>query len=109
MEPVLIRDGDYFVSLRERREAARAAQADLFVSIHADAFRNGRASGATVYMLSEKGATDEAAQWVADRENASDLIGGVSLADKDQLLAKVLLDLSQSATISASSMAGSRD
>jgi len=108
MEPVLIRDGDYFVSLKGRREAARAAEADLFVSIHADAFRNGRANGATVYMLSEKGATDEAAQWVADRENASDLIGGVSLADKDQLLAKVLLDLSQSATISASSIAGTR-
>ncbi len=108
MAPVLIRDGDYFVSLRGRREAARDAQADLFVSIHADAFRNGRARGATVYMLSEKGATDEAAQWVADRENASDLLGGVSLSDKDQLLAKVLLDLSQSAAISASSTAGTR-
>ena len=108
MEPLLIRDGDYFVPLRDRREMARSAQADLFVSIHADAFRNGRATGATVYMLSQKGATDEAAQWAADRENASDLIGGVSLSDKDQLLAKVLLDLSQSATINASSMAGTR-
>ncbi len=108
MEPLLIRDGDYFVRLRDRREMARSAQADLFVSIHADAFRNGRATGATVYMLSQKGATDEAAQWAADRENASDLVGGVSLSDKDQLLAKVLLDLSQSATINASSMAGTR-
>lgn len=108
MEPLLIRDGDYFVSLQDRRELARSAQADLFVSIHADAFRNGRASGATVYMLSEKGATDEAARWAAERENASDLVGGVSLSDKDQLLAKVLLDLSQSASISASSVAGTR-
>lgn len=108
MEPLLIRDGDYFVRLKDRREMARTAQADLFVSIHADSFRSRRASGATVYMLSQKGATDEAAQIVADRENASDLIGGVSLADKDELLAKVLLDLSQSAAISASSMAGTR-
>jgi N-acetylmuramoyl-L-alanine amidase len=108
MEPLLIRDSDYFVPLRDRREMARSAQADLFVSIHADAFRNGRASGATVYMLSEKGATDEAARWAAERENASDLIGGVSLSDKDDLLKRVLLDLSQSATISASSTAGTR-
>lgn len=108
MQPVLIRDGDYFVSLQDRRKIARSAQADLFVSIHADAVRGGRASGATVYMVSEKGATDEAARWAAERENASDLIGGVSLSDKDQLLRRVLLDLSQSATISASSTAGTR-
>ena len=108
MEPLLIRDGDYFVSLRQRSERARDAQADLFVSIHADAFRNGAARGATVYVLSEKGASDEAARRLAERENASDLIGGISLADKDQLLARVLLDLSQSAAITASSAAGSR-
>jgi len=108
MEPLLIRDGDYFVSLRQRSERAREAQADLFVSIHADAFRNGAARGATVYVLSEKGASDEAARRLAERENASDLIGGISLADKDQLLARVLLDLSQSAAITASSSAGSR-
>lgn len=108
LEPLLIRDGDYFVSLRERSERARTAQADLFVSIHADAFRNAQAQGATVYVLSGKGASDEAARRLAERENASDLIGGISLADKDQLLAKVLLDLSQSAAISASSAAGHR-
>lgn len=108
MEPLLIRDGDYFVSLRDRSERARNAQSDLFVSIHADAFRNGNARGATVYVLSEKGASDEAARRLAERENASDLIGGISLSDKDQLLARVLLDLSQSASISASSTAGSR-
>jgi len=108
MEPLLIRDGDYFVSLRQRSERAREAQADLFVSIHADAFRNGAARGATVYVLSEKGASDEAARRLAERENASDLIGGISLSDKDQLLARVLLDLSQSAAITASSAAGSR-
>jgi N-acetylmuramoyl-L-alanine amidase len=108
MEPLLIRDGDYFVSLRQRSERAREAQSDLFVSIHADAFRNGAARGATVYVLSEKGASDEAARRLAERENASDLIGGISLSDKDQLLARVLLDLSQSAAITASSAAGSR-
>lgn len=108
MEPLLIRDGDYFVSLGDRRDIARTAQADLFVSIHADAYRNGQASGATVYMLSEKGATDEAARWAAERENASDLIGGVSLSDKDDLLRRVLVDLSQSAAISASSVVGTR-
>jgi len=108
MEPLLIRDGDYFVSLRERSEMAREAQADLFLSVHADAFRSERARGATVYVLSGKGASDEAARRLAERENASDLIGGISLADKDQLLARVLLDLSQSAAISASSAAGRR-
>jgi N-acetylmuramoyl-L-alanine amidase len=108
MEPLLTRDGDYFISLRERSEMARNAQADLFVSVHADAFRNAHARGATVYVLSEKGASDEAARRLAERENASDLIGGISLADKDQLLARVLLDLSQSAAISASSTAGTR-
>jgi len=108
MQPMLVRNGDYFVSLRERTELARRAEADLFVSVHADAFRDDRARGATVYALSSKGATDEAARRLAERENASDLIGGVSLSDKDQLLARVLLDLSQSAAISASTAAGQR-
>ena len=108
MRPVLVRDGDYYLPHRERMGRAHQAEADLFVSIHADAFRNARAKGATVYVLSERGATDEAALRLAERENASDLIGGVSLADKDQLLARVLLDLSQSAAISASSSAGDR-
>jgi N-acetylmuramoyl-L-alanine amidase len=106
MRPLLIRDGDYFVSLRERTERARSAQADLFVSIHADSHRDARVTGATVYALSEKGASDEAAQRLAHRENASDLIGGVTLGDKDPMLARVLFDLSQSAAISASTAVG---
>jgi N-acetylmuramoyl-L-alanine amidase len=108
MEPLLIRDSDYFVSLANRSERARNARADLFVSIHADAFRNGSARGATVYVVSEKGASDEFAKRLAERENASDLIGGISLGDKDPVLRRVLLDLSQSAAISASSAAGHR-
>lgn len=106
MRPLLIRDGDYFVTLRGRMERARKARADIFVSIHADAFRDARARGATVYALSASGASSEAARWLAERENAADLIGGVELNDKDDVLASVLLDLSQSATISASLQAG---
>ncbi|MBN1239901.1 MAG: N-acetylmuramoyl-L-alanine amidase [Gammaproteobacteria bacterium] len=105
---VLTRDGDYFIELDRRREIAREAQGDLFVSIHADAYRNSSATGATVYVLSEKGASDEVARRAAARENASDLIGGVSLADKDPILRQVLLDLSQNAAMSASTIAGER-
>jgi len=108
MHAVLIRDGDYFVSHRKRMQIAHEAQADFFISIHADSYRDRAATGATVYVLSEKGATDEAAQLLAQRENASDMVGGVSLADKDQMLARVLLDLSQSAALSASTAAGQR-
>jgi N-acetylmuramoyl-L-alanine amidase len=108
MRAVMIRDGDYFVSHRKRMEIAHQAQADFFISIHADSYRDSDAKGATVYVLSEKGASDEAAQLLAQRENASDLIGGVSLADKDQMLARVLLDLSQNAALSASTAAGQR-
>ena len=108
MRAVLVRDGDYFVSHRKRMEIAHEAHADFFISIHADAYRSADAKGATVYVLSEKGATDEAALRLAQRENASDLIGGVSLADKDKLLARVLLDLSQSAALNASTAAGQR-
>jgi len=81
------------------------AKADLFVSVHADSIRNPAVSGASVYVLSERGATDESARWLAERENAADLMGGVSLTDKDNTLASVLLDLSQSANISASMVA----
>lgn len=102
MVPLMIRDGDYFVSLRDRINKARIYKADLFISIHADAFPDQRAKGASVYALSQRGATNEAARMLASRENAADLIGGVSLDDKDQLLASVLLDLSQNATIEAS-------
>lgn len=108
MRAVLIRTGDYYVSHRRRMQLAHEAQADLFVSIHADAYRDSSAKGATVYVLSEKGASDEASQLLAQRENASDLLGGVSLSDKDQVLARVLLDLSQNAALSASMAAGQR-
>ncbi len=96
---ILTRDGDRFVSLRNRVKKARAAQADLFVSLHADSFKNPRAHGASVYALSLSGASSEAARWIAEKENASDLLGGISLDDKDDLIASVLLDLSQTATI----------
>ncbi len=102
MRPVLIRTGDYYIGLRERVEKARRQGADLFMSIHADAFRNRQVRGASVYALSEKGATTEAARWLANQENAADLIGGVSLEDKDDLVATVLLDLSQTATVESS-------
>ncbi|HEX6995156.1 MAG TPA: N-acetylmuramoyl-L-alanine amidase [Gammaproteobacteria bacterium] len=105
---LLTRDGDYYVGLDRRREIAREAQADLFISIHADSYRDPNARGATVYVLSEKGASDEVARRLAARENAADTIGGVSLADKDPVLQRVLLDLSQSAAISASTAAGER-
>ena len=105
MKAVLTRNGDYFVPLRERMQRARAQQADLFVSIHADAVLDRRVDGSSVYILSQRGASDEASRWLAERENASDLIGGVSLDDKDDVLASVLLDLSQSAALSASETA----
>ncbi|HTX24273.1 MAG TPA: N-acetylmuramoyl-L-alanine amidase [Steroidobacteraceae bacterium] len=108
MRAVLTRDRDEFLPLRERMRRARAAKADLFVSIHADSVRDRHVSGSSVYVLSERGATDEAARWLAERENAADLMGGVSLADKDSRLASVLLDLSQSANISASMTAAQR-
>ncbi|HEX5339615.1 MAG TPA: N-acetylmuramoyl-L-alanine amidase [Gammaproteobacteria bacterium] len=105
---VLTRDGDYYLKLRERIERARAAHADIFVSIHCDASRGHDADGATVYALSQHGASSEHARWIADRENDADLIGGVSLSDKTNMLASVLLDLSQTATISASLDVGGR-
>jgi N-acetylmuramoyl-L-alanine amidase len=105
MRAVLTRDGDYFVPLRDRMRRARAQQADLFVSIHADSIRDRTVDGSSVYILSQRGATDEASRWLAERENASDLIGGVSLDDKGDVLASVLLDLSQSASLSASQVA----
>jgi N-acetylmuramoyl-L-alanine amidase len=108
MRAVLTRDGDYFLTLRQRMQRARAARADMFVSVHADSVRNPDVSGASVYVLSEKGATDEQARWLAERENAADLKGGVSLDDKDQTLASVLLDLSQSASITSSMYAAER-
>jgi N-acetylmuramoyl-L-alanine amidase len=108
MRAVLTRDGDYFVPLRERINRARQHQADMFVSIHADSVNDNHVSGASVYTLSPKGATNEAARWLADRENAADMVGGVSLDNKSGVLASVLLDLSQGATMGASMEAASR-
>ena len=102
MRAVLTRNRDEFLVLRDRIGRARRAKADMFISIHADSIANRDVSGASVYVLSEHGATNEAARWLADRENAADLMGGVKLDDKDKQLASVLLDLSQSANISAS-------
>ena len=102
MRGVLIRDGDYFIPLGERTAKARKAHADLFISIHADAFISPEAKGSSVFALSEHGATSAAARWLAKTENDADLIGGVNLAVKDPNLARTLLDLSQTATISDS-------
>ena len=102
MRAILIRDGDYFIPLGGRVEKARKAHADLFVSIHADAFVKSTARGSSVFALSEHGATSASARWLAKKENEADLIGGVNLAVKDPYLARTLLDLSQTATISDS-------
>ena len=102
MRAVLTRDSDYFIPLHGRVVKARNMQADLFVSIHADAFTNPAARGSSVFALSERGATSASARYLAKKENESDLIGGVSLDDKDPVLARILLDLSQNATINDS-------
>ncbi len=102
MRAVMIRDNDRFIPLAERARMARAAQADLFISIHANSIEKGKASGASVYTLSPNGASSEHAKLMAAKENSADLIGGVTLDDKDHLLASVLLDLSQTATIQTS-------
>lgn len=104
---VLTRDADRFVSLRNRVKKAREAEADIFISLHADSFHKSYVKGASVYALSLSGASSEAARWIAKKENSSDLIGGISLDDKDDLIASVLLDLSQSATIQDSLELGS--
>ncbi len=105
MKAVLVRDSDIYVDHRARTSFARRHKADLFVSVHADAVSDRRASGASVYALSLKGASDEAAKQLAERENTS--VGGVSLQDKDDVLASVLIDLSQNASLSASLDVGS--
>ncbi len=102
LKAYLTRDSDYFIPLTQRYQKARKAKADLFVSIHADAFTNPSASGSSVFVLSQRGASSQAAKWLANQENAADLVGGVRLHDKDDTLASVLLDLSQSATMKAS-------
>jgi N-acetylmuramoyl-L-alanine amidase len=108
MRGMLTRDGDYFVPLAERVHKARRVQADLFISIHADAFREPHARGSSVFALSERGATSAAAKWLAQKENSADLIGGVDLDRRDPVLARTLLDLSQTAQISDSLKVGRR-
>lgn len=98
----LTRSSDIYLNLRQRLSIARSRQADMFIAIHADAYKQKSAAGASVYALSLRGATSEAARWLADRENYSELMGGVALDDKSFLLKSVLLDLSQTATLHAS-------
>ena len=102
MKAVLTRKGDYFLRLRKRISEARKYKADLFVSIHADAFRDPKVHGSSVYVLSQRGSSSEHARWLAEQENASDMIGGVSLDNKENVLVSVLLDLSQTASLEAS-------
>jgi N-acetylmuramoyl-L-alanine amidase len=102
MRAMLTRNGDFFVPLNTRVQKARSVNADLFVSVHADAFIRPTAGGSSVYVLSERGATSTAAKWIANKENASDLIGGVNIKGTDAQLAKVLLDLSTTAQINDS-------
>ena len=102
MRAVLVRDRDVFIPLDQRYMIAREAQADLFISVHADAAHNRAASGASVYVLSLRGASSQAARWLADQENAADLVGGIELDARDKNLATVLLDLSQNATMRVS-------
>lgn len=105
MRAILTRDSDIFLAHRVRIRRARDQKADMFISIHADAFTDRSVAGSSVYVLSPRGASDEAALWLAERENAADLLGGVSLEDKSDVLASVLLDLSQGAAMSASANA----
>jgi N-acetylmuramoyl-L-alanine amidase len=107
-KPTMIRSGDYYVSLKGRRDLARQRQADLFVSIHADAFKRREAHGASVYALSTQGATSTTARYLAQRENSSDLVGGVTLSDKDDVLAGVLADLSMTSTLDNSLKLGDK-
>ena len=108
---VLVRTGDYYITLKKRRDIAREKRADLFISIHADAFTSPKAHGASVFALSRRGATSETARFLAKRENEADLIGGVgsvNLADKDKVLAGVLVDLAMTATLTRSMKIGDK-
>jgi N-acetylmuramoyl-L-alanine amidase len=103
---VLTRTGDYYIGLRTRLDIARKYQGDMFIAIHADAHEHLTACGVGVYALSQRGATSEAARWLAKHENASEFVGGLDLADKDQVLRSVLIDLSQTQSITASLQMG---
>ena len=106
MRAMLTRDDDYYVALNARVQKARRVQADLFISLHADAFTTPTARGASVFALSDRGATSAAARWLAQRENEADLIGGVNLDNREPMLAKTMLDLSQTAQINDSLRVG---
>lgn len=107
MRAMMTRDADFFVPLRQRVEKARRVQADLFISIHADAFTNPNARGASVYALSERGATSEAARWIANKENAADVVGGVNVRHNDAQVLRALMDMSTTAQINDSLKLGS--
>ena len=107
MRAFLTRDGDYFVPLGTRVEKARRVQADLFVSIHADAFTTPKASGASVFALSQSGASSTAARWLANKENQADLVGGLNVGKQDRELQRALLDMSTTAQINDSLKLGS--
>jgi len=102
IKPILIRNKDIYMSLRQRINKARKYKADLFISIHADAAKNKKAKGSSIYILSQHGASSEAAKWLANKENSVDLVGGASIDDKEEDVAQVILDLSQSAAIATS-------
>jgi N-acetylmuramoyl-L-alanine amidase len=104
---MMTRDADFFVPLHQRVQKARRVQADLFISIHADAFITPKARGASVYALSERGATSTAARWIANKENAADLVGGVNIKHTDQHVVRALLDMSTTAQINDSLRIGS--
>ena len=107
MRPFLTREGDYFVPLDRRVSKARQVEADLFISIHADAFIQPHAKGASVFALSQQGATSSTARWMANKENSSDLIGGINIKIKDKQVAHLLLDMSTTAQINDSLRVGS--
>jgi N-acetylmuramoyl-L-alanine amidase len=106
MRPFLTRDGDYFVPLHTRVQKARRVEADLFISIHADAFIEPRAKGASVFALSQMGASSTTARWMANKENSSDLIGGINIKTQDKQVANLLLDMSTTAQIKDSLQVG---
>ena len=108
MKAVLTRDGDYYIGLRERTIKARKAQADMFVSVHCNAYKDTSLRGSAVYVLSNRGATSEHARWLAQKENSADLVGGLELSGRDNELAAVLIDLSQASSMEASFDVGSR-
>lgn len=105
---ILVRTGDYYMAHKARRDKARVAQADLFISVHADGFKDSRARGASVFALSQRGATSETARFLAQKENEADLVGGVVINDKDDAVAGLILDLSMTSNLANSLEIGDR-